>query len=55
MALKRELLTTSELGPIERGMMVAAANQCRLPAIASIRPRAMAAGFRPQDRSANSG
>jgi hypothetical protein len=37
-ALKRELLATSELGPIERSMVVAAANHCGHAASASISP-----------------
>jgi hypothetical protein len=45
-ALKRELLTTSELGPIERSMVVAAANHCRHAASASISPPAMLAEVR---------
>jgi hypothetical protein len=45
-ALKRELLATSELGPIERSMVVAAANHCRHAASASISPAAMLAEVR---------
>ena len=40
-ALKRELRATSELGVVERAMVVAAANQCRHAATASISPGAM--------------
>ena len=40
-ALKHELLATSELGPVERGIVVAAANQCRHAANATISPGAM--------------
>jgi hypothetical protein len=40
-ALKRELRSTSELGVVERWMVVAAANQCRHAATASISPGAM--------------
>ena len=45
-ALKRELLATTELGPIERSMVVAAANHCRHAASASISPPAMLAEVR---------
>jgi hypothetical protein len=40
-ALKREFRATSELGVIERVIVVAAANQCRRAAITSISPGAM--------------
>jgi hypothetical protein len=40
-ALKRELRATSELGVVERAMVIAAANQCRHAATASISPGAM--------------
>jgi hypothetical protein len=40
-ALKRELRATSELGAVERAIVVAAANQCRHAATASISPGAM--------------
>jgi hypothetical protein len=40
-ALKRELRATSELGVVERAMVVAATNQCRHAATASISPGAM--------------
>ena len=40
-ALKRELRATSELGVIDRAVVVAAANQCRHAATASISPGAM--------------
>ena len=40
-ALKRELRATSELGVVERAAVVAAANQCRHVATASISPGAM--------------
>jgi hypothetical protein len=40
-ALKRELRATSQLGVVERGMVVAAASQCRHAATASISPGAM--------------
>ena len=40
-ALKRELRATSDLGVIERAVVVAAANQCRHAATASISPGAM--------------
>jgi hypothetical protein len=40
-ALKRELRVTSELGVVERAMVVAAANQCRHAATATISPGAM--------------
>jgi hypothetical protein len=40
-ALKRELRATSELGVVERAIVVAAANQCRHAATASISPGAM--------------
>jgi hypothetical protein len=39
--LKRELRATSQLGVVERAMVVAAANQCRQAATASIIPGAM--------------
>ena len=45
-ALKRELLATSELGPVERGIVVVAANQCRHAANATISPGAMLAELR---------
>jgi hypothetical protein len=45
-ALKRELRATSELGVIERAIVVAAANQCRHAATASISPGAMLGGLR---------
>jgi hypothetical protein len=37
--IKRELLATSELGPVERGIGVVAANQCRHAANATIAPQ----------------
>jgi hypothetical protein len=40
-ALKRELRATSELGVVERALVVAAANQCRHAATASISPGAV--------------
>ena len=40
-ALKRELRANSQLGVVERGMVVAAARQCRHAATASISPGAM--------------
>ena len=40
-ALKRELRATSGLGVVERAMVVAAANQCRHAATATISPGAM--------------
>jgi hypothetical protein len=58
-ALKRELRATSELGVNERAIVVAAANQCRHAATASISPIALLqsggtipppTGFRPMLR-----
>jgi hypothetical protein len=40
-ALKRELRATSDLGVVERAVVVAAANQCRHAATASISPGAL--------------
>jgi hypothetical protein len=40
-ALKRELRATSQLGVVERALVVAAANQCCHAATASISPGAM--------------
>jgi hypothetical protein len=45
-ALKRELQATSELGAVERAMVVAATNQCRHAATASISPGAMVGQLR---------
>jgi hypothetical protein len=45
-ALKRELRATSQLGVVERSMVVAAANQCRHAATASISPGAMLGNLR---------
>jgi hypothetical protein len=45
-ALKRELRATSELGVVERAVVVAAANQCRDAATASISPGAMLSKLR---------
>jgi hypothetical protein len=45
-ALKRELRATSELGVIERVIVVAATNQCRHAATASISPGAMVGQLR---------
>jgi hypothetical protein len=45
-ALKRELRATSELAVVERAIVVAAANQCRHAATASISPGAMLAELR---------
>jgi hypothetical protein len=44
--LKRELRATSELAVVERAIVVAAANQCRHAATASISPGAMLAELR---------
>ena len=45
-ALRRALLATSALGPVERRIVVAAANQCRHAANANISPGAMLAELR---------
>jgi hypothetical protein len=45
-ALKRELRATSQLGVVERVTVVAAANQCRHAATASISPGAMLGDLR---------
>jgi hypothetical protein len=45
-ALKRELRATSELGVIERAIVVAAANQCRHAATATISPGGMLSALR---------
>jgi hypothetical protein len=45
-ALKRELRATSELGVVERAIVVAAANQCRRAATATISPGAMLSELR---------